>query len=902
MPDQPTDSTQSWYSQTVAQTAARLETDPAHGLTRQQAQDKLERLGPNLIRSKKRRGVGRILLEQFSDFMIIVLIAAAIVSGVVGDPEDAVAIVVIVLLNAVIGFVQDFRAEKAMEALKKLAAPSATVKRDDHILTMPASELVPGDVVVLESGNLIPADLRISEIAQLQIDEAALTGESQPVDKIAAALDEQDRVVAERVNMAYKGTVVTRGRGLGLVVATGMQTEIGKIAALLSEEKSSKTPLQQRLAKFGQRLAILILCICAVIFVTGLMQGHEVVLMFLTAVSLAVAAIPEALPAVVTISLALGARKMVRLNALIRNLPAVETLGSVTYICSDKTGTLTENSMRVEELYCNGQTHAALDSVENELRELLGRAMALNNDVVDNGADDIKGDPTEVAMYQAAKRAGFQKTQLQQQLPRVDELPFDADRKRMTTIHRQGKEFIAFTKGAAETIVDICQSQLTQSVETTLNKEEIVRQIDAMAEHGYRVLGLAYRRSSQQPPTESVESVESDLVFLGLVGLIDPPRPEAYEAVEMCKSAGITPVMITGDHPATALAIAARLGIAKAGDRVLTGSELNQLTSQAFDELVCQVRVYARVTPEQKINIVAALQDTGQYVAMTGDGVNDAPALNRADIGVAMGLKGTDVAREASQLVLLDDNFATIVTAVREGRRIFDNIRKFIKYTLTSNSGEIWVLFLAPYLGLPIPLLPIHILWINLVTDGLPGLALVVEPAERGLMKRPPRPPNESIFAHGLWQHMMWVGLLIGGVSLTAQAWAYRSGSSDWQTMVFTTLTFAQLAHVMAIRSERESLFSIGVLSNRYLLGAVVLTVALQLATFYVPFLQPIFKTQPLTALELLVCFALAGVVFFAVEIEKWMVRKWNIYNDPMYRQGRVVGASPAGDKHVNNK
>jgi Ca2+-transporting ATPase len=882
-----------WHLQTAVQTATALQVETDRGLSPQQVQTRQSTFGPNAIESRKRRSIGHMLLDQFSDFMIVVLIAAAVISGLIGEAQDAIAIVVIVLLNAVIGFVQDFRAEKAMEALQKLAAPSATVRRGGEVITIPATQLVPGDVVVLADGNLVPADLRLIKLAQLQVNEAALTGESQPVDKITAKLGDEDLVIGDRLNMVYKGTVVTRGRGEGLVIATGMNTEIGQIATMLSGEKTAKTPLQKRLARFGKRLAILILCICAVIFVTGLMQGEPLVLMFLTAVSLAVAAIPEALPAVVTISLALGARKMVRLNALIRHLPAVETLGSVTYICSDKTGTLTENSMKLEAVYCGGETYGSLSSEQmnsdlNQLQSLLAQALALNNDVVDSNSNELKGDPTEVALFEAAKQAGYVKAQLETQLPRTNELPFDAERKRMTTIHCQGNECVAFTKGAAETIVQICQDQLFASGVADLDKKAILEQIESMASQGYRVLGVAYRTWSKLPHVVNEQTIENDLTFLGLVGLIDPPRPETFEAVKLCKSAGITPVMITGDHPATALAIAERLGIANPSKTVLTGSELKDLAEEEFQDLVTKVRVYARVSPQQKINIVEALQNKGQYVAMTGDGVNDAPALKRADIGVAMGLKGTDVAREASQLVLLDDNFATIVTAVREGRRIFDNIRKFIKYTLTSNSGEIWVLFLAPYLGLPIPLLPIHILWINLVTDGLPGLALVVEPGERGLMQRPPRPPDESIFAHGLWQHMVWVGLLIGGVSLTSQAWAFHAGSESWQTMVFTTLTFAQLAHVMAIRSEHESLFTIGVMSNRHLVGAVLLTVLLQLATIYVPFLQPIFKTQPLTLNELFICCALAMTIFVAVEIEKWMVRRWNIYNDPSY-EGKVL-------------
>jgi Ca2+-transporting ATPase len=889
MPDIQNDSSYTdWYLLTVEQTASQLRADSERGLQREQVEDLRRRYGPNAIITKEGRGIGRILLAQFSDFMIIVLIAAAIVSGLIGEPQDAIAIVVIVMLNAVIGFVQDYRAEKALEALKKMAAPTATVRRAGQIKTVPATELVPGDVVLLQDGDLVPADIRLIKVAQLQINEAALTGESQPVDKISAPLDEAVAAVGDRLNMIYKATIVTRGRAEGLVTATGMQTEIGKIATLLSEEETTKTPLQKRLARFGKRLAILILCICAVIFVTGLLRGEPMVLMFLTAVSLAVAAIPEALPAVVTVSLALGARKMVALKALIRSLPAVETLGSVTYVCSDKTGTLTENSMRMESVYCDSELHDALSTADAEPWDLMRKGLILNSDVTENHDGNLRGDPTEVAMYESAQKTGLSKSGLHATLPRIDELPFDADRKRMTTIHQDGNNYISFTKGAAENIVSHCDNVLTSQGLKALNKEEIIRKVDELARQGYRVLGMAFRRWDTLPDSVTHAKMESKLTFLGLVGLIDPPRPETFDAVKECKSAGITPVMITGDHPATALAIAERLGIANPTTTVLTGADLEAMSDARFEEIVEQVRVYARVTPAQKIKIVKALQDMGEYVAMTGDGVNDAPALKRADIGVAMGQKGTDVAREASQLVLLDDNFATIVTAVREGRRIFDNIRKFIKYTLTSNSGEIWVLFLAPYLGLPIPLLPIHILWINLVTDGLPGLALVVEPGERGLMKRAPRPPNESIFSHGLWQHMVWVGLLIGAVSLIAQAWAFNMGSNTWQTMVFTTLTFAQLAHVMAIRSERESLFSIGVFSNRYLIGAILLTVLLQLATIYLPLLQPIFKTQPLSLTELLICCGLAIVIFFAVEIEKWMVRHWNIYGDTLYSSRKV--------------
>jgi Ca2+-transporting ATPase len=873
-----------WHMSSTEQAAERLQGNLKQGLTAAESRQRLEQYGPNAIEVQERRSLWRIFIAQFTDFMIIVLIAAAIISGLVGEAHDTIAILVIILLNAIIGFSQDYRAEKALAALRQLAAPSAKVRRDGQTTTVAANDLVPGDIVLLESGNIVPADLRLLNVAQLQTNEAALTGESQPVEKVDQPLGEQDLSLGDRKNMAYKGSTVTRGRGEGIIVSTGMQTELGKIATLLREEGTTRTPLQKRLARFGQRLAIAILGICVIIFAAGLLQGVPVVLMFLTAVSLAVAAIPEALPAVVTISLALGARKMVRLNALIRRLPAVETLGSVTYICSDKTGTLTENRMRLEKIFSAGQFHDQLPAYQSEQATVperqLALALTLSNDVQIDSKGEVLGDPTEVALFNAARNAGYDKTELEASMPRVGEIPFDADRKRMTTLHQSNNEILAFTKGAVENVLGLCKDTLTTEGATKLDRNEIQQEAELLAGDGFRVLAFACRHWADRPNMHDELAVEQDLSFLGLVGLIDPPRAEARDAVATCKSAGITPVMITGDHPATAMTIAERLGIVEPGSEVLSGKGLARLTEDQFNDEVEKVRVYARVSPEQKITIVKALQSKGEFVAMTGDGVNDAPALKRADIGIAMGQVGTDVAREASQLILLDDNFATIVSAVKEGRRIFDNIRKFIKYTMTSNSGEIWTLFLAPFLGLPIPLLPIHILWINLVTDGLPGLALAVEPAEKGLMQRKPRAPNESIFAHGMWQHMVWVGLLIGGVSIFTQAWAYNTGSAHWQTMVFTTLTIAQLAHVMAIRSETQSLFNIGIFSNVLLLGAVVLTVLLQLATIYVPLLHPIFKTEPLTLVELLFCFAMSMIIFFAVEVEKFLVRRGMLYNN----------------------
>jgi Ca2+-transporting ATPase len=879
--DQPSSSRPAWHTRKADTLLRELRTDPDSGLTSAESRERLRGLGANEIRHQRRRTPWRMFADQFTDFMILVLIAAAIVSGIVGDPSDTVAIIVIIVLNAIIGFVQEYRAERAVAALKRMAAPSAQVRRDGQTRTVNARELVPGDIVALEAGNIVPADVRLLETADLQADESALTGESQPAAKATATLDDSECPLAERNNMAFKGTSVTRGRGSGVVVDTGMKTELGRIATLLRKEEQSRTPLQKRLGRFGRRLAIAVLVVCAIIFAAGLLRGEPVTLMFLTAVSLAVAAIPEALPAVVTISLALGARKLVKRNALIRRLPAVETLGSVTYICSDKTGTLTENRMRVQSYYVDGQRARSLPEISDGVADpwhYMAHAMALNNDAKLDDTGRPVGDPTEVALFEAALERGWERTALEQKQPRQDEIPFDAERKRMTTLHRRDGEIIAYTKGAPEYVLDRCSNQLISTGVADLDPQTLIDEADKMAGEGYRVLALAMRTWTEMPDRSAPEQIEEGLTFLGLVALMDPPRAEAGEAVRLCKSAGITPVMVTGDHPDTARAIAARIGIGTGHEPAVTGRELNANDVDHLNDRVLQTAVYARVDPQQKIDIVKALQRRHQFVAMTGDGVNDAPALKRADIGVAMGRKGTDVAREAADMVLLDDNFATIVTAVREGRRIYDNIRKFVKYTMTSNSGEIWTLFLAPFLGLPIPLLPIHILWINLVTDGLPGLALSVEPEEPGIMQRPPRPPHETLFAHGMWQHILWVGLLIGGLSLLTQAWALNGELAHWQTMVFTVLTLSQLVHVLVIRSERESLFKLGLRSNLPLLGAVVLTVVLQLATIYLPILNPIFKTQPLGPWELAYCLGLPWVVFVAVELEKWAARRGWIY------------------------
>jgi Ca2+-transporting ATPase len=830
----------------------------ADGLTAREAAQRLQRDGPNALPESRPRGPIAIFLAQFADFMIGVLLVAAGVSFAIGEGVEAGAILAIVVLNAILGFVQEWRAEQAMAALRSMAAPHAHVIRDAARAEVAAADLVVGDIVWLEAGARVPADLRLIESAALRIDEAALTGESVPVDKDARLTCPVDVALADRRNMAYAGTNATGGRALGLVVGTGRATQLGTIARLVEEAGETRTPLQERLARFGQRLALAVLAICTVIFAAGVARGEPMALMFLTAVSLAVAAIPEALPAVVSIALAFGARRMSRENALVRRLPCVESLGSVTVICSDKTGTLTQNRLRLERF----------EAASEETRDHALEVLALNSDASRDSDGGWLGDPTEIALVDHAHASGVDIAALRETLPRIAELPFDSERKRMTTVHERGNDVLVTVKGAPEAVLPLC---------TGIDVVPWHRRAEAMAAGGLRVLAIAARGADRHLP---IEDVDRDLHLLGLVGLIDPPRPEARAAVAECLSAGIAPVMITGDHPSTALAIARALGIADEAGDVITGSELERLDDASLGERLRDVRVFARVDPAQKIRIVEALQAGGACVAMTGDGVNDAPALKKSDIGVSMGRGGTDVAREASDLVLLDDNFATIVGAVREGRRIYDNIRKFVRFVMAGNAGEIWTIFLAPFLGLPIPLTPIQILWVNFITDGLPGLALASEPAEVNVMRRPPRPRDESVFAHGIWQHILWAGLLIGGVSLAACAWAIGHGEHP-QTMTFTVLTFAQLVHVEAIRSETQSLARIGLTSNRFMLVTVVASVALHLAIVYVPALQAVFGTEALSLQALALAAALSSVVFIGVEIEKWAVRKGWLYNLP---------------------
>ncbi len=865
----------------------------ASGLTEAEAQRRLVEYGPNELKEAKRISPFQIFLSQFKNFLILILLVAVIISAFIGDKIEALVIFVIVIFAVFLGFIQEYRAEKAMAALKRMAAPGARVLRNGEEREIPARELVPGDIVLLEAGSLVPADLRLVEEFNLKIDEAPLTGESMPVEKDARAL-KGEVSLGDRVNMAYMGTHAVYGRGRGVVVATGMATEFGKIAGALQEVEERRTPLQENLDEMGKRLAVVALGVVSLIVFLGLLRGEDILEMFIWGIALAVAVVPEALPAVVTISLALGVKRMVKRHALVRRLPAVETLGSTTFICTDKTGTLTQNKMAVREVFVNGVSMEvtgkgyeprgefrldgrAVDPGEDKhLQELL-RTAALCNDsrlVEKEGGWEIMGDPTEGALLVAAVKGGIDLEGVKRSYPRVHEIPFTSDRKRMTTVHQGPSGLLAFSKGAPEEILKCSSLIFSDNKETRLRESEmeaILESAEGMARRGLRVLAAAYRPLSEELADGDIEK---DMVFVGLWGMMDPPRPEAKAAIEKCRTAGIKVVMVTGDHKVTAEAVATELGLLGEG-RVLTGLELDRIEDREFERMVEGVDIYARVSPAHKLKIVEALHKRGHIVAMTGDGVNDAPALKMADIGVAMGITGTDVTKEAGALILTDDNFASIVAAIEEGRIIFGNIKKYLMYLLSSNLGEVLIMATAVLAGLPLPLTAVQILYVNLATDGLPALALSVDPPEKGIMRRRPRDPKKSIFAGNVWKLMVIGGVWSAMVNLGIFLWAldYGKGLLEAQGMVFVSLILIQFFKAYNYRSDTLSVFKIGLFSNRWLNLAVVWESLLLGLIIYLPFLQGAFGTYGLSPGDWMIVLTAALTVFPVLEVSKRIIK-----------------------------
>ena len=896
-----------WFNKSVKETYEALETNIDKGLSKEQVEEKRKKYGFNELKAKKKKSLFVKFLEEFKDFMIIILIIAAIISGIVGVIEgegitDTIIILIVVVVNAIIGVAQENKAEKSLEALQKLSSHASKVIRDGNLVVIPARELVPGDIVVLETGDYIAADLRLVEAINLKVQESSLTGESVPVEKVTEAMNEEKVGIGDRINQVFSSGLVTYGRGKGIVVETGMNTEVGKIAGIINDTIETETPLQVKLNKLGKTLGLVAIVICIIIFIVGISIGKDAMEMFMTAVSLAVAAIPEGLAAVSTIVLAIGVQRMVKKNAIVKKLPAVETLGSATVICSDKTGTLTQNKMTVKKVFYDNILqnieNAKVNNNNEELKNLVYISMLCNDTKI--AADNtLAGDPTETALIDMGFELDFEPSILEQ-FPRVEEIPFDSDRKLMTTVHKMGDKYIVYTKGGVDELLKRCIAyNINGEIKNDLEeyKKTIEINNEAMAKDALRVLAMAYKELDHKPSKEEVETLESNLIYIGMVGMIDPPRLEAKEAVKKCKTAGIKTVMITGDHKITATAIAKELGILEKETEAITGAELEEMSQEDLEKNIRNYSVYARVSPEHKVRIVKAWQKQGEIVAMTGDGVNDAPSLKTADIGCSMGIVGTDVAKEAADVILTDDNFATVVSAVEEGRRIYDNILKAIQFLLSSNVGEIVVLFIAilitpwisSYFGIDVnlivPLLPIHILWINLVTDSLPALALAVDPAEKDIMERKPIKQKKGIFTKGMTWRIVYQGVMIGLLTLTAFLIGLATPDSDLpiiegltteevrvevgQTMAFVTLALSELVHVFNIRNNKKSVFKTKVFNNKTLLLAIGVSAALMLVILFIPALRHIFSVPVLPTANIIEIILLVFAPFVIVEIFK---------------------------------
>ncbi|MDM0928599.1 calcium-transporting P-type ATPase, PMR1-type [Clostridium perfringens] len=863
-----------WYKKSKNEILQELDVDEKNGLSSTEALRRLEKYGKNKLETKKKKTLFKQFLSQLKDVMIYILIIAAIISAFLGEISDALIILLVIIINAVIGVIQESKAEKALDALKELSTPKALVKRDGSLKEILSEDIVPGDIVIIDAGRHIPGDLRLIDTANLKIEESAFTGESVPSEKDASFLPDKEIPIGDQNNMAFMSTLATYGRGVGVVVGTGMNTEIGKIAKMIEQEENDETPLQKKLSELGKILGFLAVGICILIFIISFFQGRDLLEMFLTSISLAVAAIPEGLPAIVAIVLALGVQRMVKKNAIIRKLPAVETLGSVSIICSDKTGTLTQNKMTVTTIYANDSyiKESEFNLNDNESK-LLVDCMVLCNDATYSEKSQT-GDPTEIALLESPFKLNILKEKLEKEFKRIDEIPFDSDRKLMTTVNLvDDKKARVFTKGALDSILSICNKISINGKLLDFTKEykaKVLENSNIMSDKALRVLAFAYKDISKENIV--LDSLEKDLVFIGMVGMIDPPRLEVKDSIKLCKSAGITPVMITGDHKNTAFAIANELGIAEDISQAITGHEIDKFKEEEFNEKIINYRVFARVSPEHKVKIVKAFKSHGNIVSMTGDGVNDAPSLKAADIGVAMGITGTDVSKGASDMILTDDNFSTIVSAVEEGRKIYLNIKKSIVFLLSCNLGEILTLFTAILLNWNSPLQPIHILWVNLITDSFPALALGVDKTKEDVMNNPPRNPKESIFVKSDKIQLIINGVLIGGITLFAFKLGerlYADSLIHAQTMAFVVLSVSQLFLSLSLRSNTKSAFSLGIFSNKYLVYSILLGIFLQVIIISISFIANIFKVTPLLLYDWIVVILVSLIPFAINEILK---------------------------------